>query len=261
MWVKIMEFWRFIQRRLHSESALHYPKNKVRLILKAYVDGILNQYLEDARVFAEQGFLLTCIGSYLDERGNEMNLPRKKGNIARGTVNFTLSEPSNSKLKIPRNTLMLSIYGYEYITLNDAYIGVGETTTTVNVQAITYGKRYNIDAKELTIIDNTRLSSELEVSNEIPITGGTDGETDEEYRKRIFNAYSPRLTVDYLKKQGIIIYSKKEFEEDIRTKMTSLNPYLNNVYAGIPPNEEIADFLDNDVIHNKHIYIYTKGWD
>lgn len=256
-----MEFWRVIQRRLHSESALHYPKNKMRLILKAYVDGILNQYLDDARVFAEQGFLLTCIGSYLDERGNEMNLPRKIGRFARGTVIFTLSEPANSKLKIPRNTLMQSIYGYEYITLNDVYINVGETTVTANVQATSYGKRYNIEANELTIMDNSRLSSNLSVRNESSIDGGTDGETDDEYRRRIFNAYSPRLTVDYLKKQKIILYSKKEFEEDIRTKMTSLNPYLNNIYAGIPPNDQISDFLDNDVIHNKHIYIYKKGWD
>ncbi len=256
-----MDYWRTIQRRLHSESALHYPKNKVRLILKAYVNGILNQYLDDARIFAEQGYLLTCIGSYLDERGNEMNLPRAKGNTAYGTVTFKLSEPANSKLKIPHNTLIQSnVTGYEYITSNDAYIDAGNTEVVVNVQAITYGKRYNAEIHELTIIDNSRLSSKLEVTNEISINGGTDGETDDEYRKRLFNAYSPRLTVDYLKKRGIILYSKKEFEDDIRIKMTSFNPYLNNIYAGIPPNEDIRDFLDNDVIHNKHIYIYSKGW-
>ena len=256
-----MDYWRTIQRRLHSESALHYPRNKVRLILRAYVNGILNQYVEDARMYAEQGFLLTCIGSYLDERGNEMNLPRRKGNTAKGTVTFSLSEPSNSKLKIPLNTLIQSnLSNYEYITSNDAYIDEGETSVTVNVQAITYGKRYNAEVNELTVFDNSRLSSDLTVTNEIVINGGTDGETDEEYRKRLFNAYAPKLTINYLKKMGIIIYSKKEFREDVRVNMTSFNPYLNNIYVGIPPNEDVQYFLDNDVIHNKHIYIYTKGW-
>lgn len=256
-----MDYWRVIQRRLHSESALHYPRNRVRLILRAYVNGILNQYLEDAVHYAEQGYLLTCTGRYLDERGDELNIPRIKGTVAQGTVTFKLPEPAYSKLKIPRNT---SIYdknsSYEYITTKDAYIEKEMETVTVNVQAITYGKRYNTETEKLTVFDKSRLPSTLEVTNEVPIVGGTDGETDEEYRKRLFAANTSKLTVNFLKKQGIILYSKKEFDDNIRTNMTSLNPYLNNIYAGIPPNNQTLDFLDNDVIHNKHIKVYKKGW-
>ena len=257
-----MDYWRYIQRRLHSESALHYPRNKVRLILRAYINGTLNQFVNDAKEYAEQGFLLTCSGSYLDERGNELNLPRKKGNFAKGTVTFTLTEDAKSKLKIPRNTTIQNrVTSYEYITTRDAYIEEGEKNVVVSVQSITYGKRFNADIGELTLFSNQYLPSNLSVNNEGTITGGSDGETDSEYRKRLFNSYSAHLTINYLKKQGIIIYSKKNYEDEIRINMTSLNPYLNNKYAAIPPNDEILDFLDNDVIHDKHMMIYIKGWD
>ena len=256
-----MDYWRVIQRRLHSESALHYPRNEVRKILKAYINGTLNEYEDNSRLFREQGFLLTCQGAYLDERGNEMGLPRKKGKVATGTVTFHLINPASSTLVIPKDFVIeSSITGYGYTTTKNATIEVGETDVTVTVQAIASGKRYNAIESELTVIDTTYVSSDLSVTNEIQITGGVDGETDAEYRQRLFNSISTHLTVNYLKKQGIIIYSKKKYDNDIRIKMSSLNPYLNNEYAAIPP-KSLINYLNKEIIHNRIMQIYIKGWE
>ena len=256
-----MDYWRFIQRRLHAESALHYPRNRVRKILRAYLNGTLNDCEVDSRHFFEQGFLLTCEGRFLDERGNEMGIPRKKGKTAEGTVHFELSKPATSRLKIPKGTLVYSSFtGYEYLTTYDAYIDVGETEVVVKIQAITYGKRFNAYEEELTTIDTTYLSKDLTVKNEIPILGGEDMESDAEYRQRLFNSISVNLSINFLKRQGIIIYSKKEYNNNIRIKLSSLNPYLNNKYAAIPPSNEVLNFLDRDVIHDKIMQIYIKGW-
>ena len=168
-----LDYWRFIQRRLHPESALHYPRNRVRKILKAYVNGILNQCEDDARIFFEQGFLLTCVGRYLDERGNEMGIPRKKGSVAKGTVIFELDAPATSRVKIPKGTLITSnITGYEYITMYDAYIEVEESETSVSIQAITYGARFNAMEDEITQLDTEYLPKNLTVTNKTAITGG-----------------------------------------------------------------------------------------
>lgn len=254
-------YWRAIEQRLHEESLLHYPRNEMRKILRAYLNGALNTCEENVNMFFEQGFLLTCTGEFLDERGNEMGLPRKHGTVAKGTVEFSLPNPASSSLKIPRNTLIQSnMTSYEYVTSEDAYFDVGDTTATARVQGITYGKRYNAEIDELTIIDTTYLSSNLTVTNKIEIVGGTDGETDDVYRQRLFNSISTKLTVNYLKNQGNILYAEEEFNDNIRIKMTSLNPYMNNKYCIIPNGIHMQNFVTKEVIYNKIMNIYVRGW-
>lgn len=255
------EYWRAIERRLHEESALHYPRNKMRLILKAYIDGTLNKFDADDRKFFEQGFLLTCSGEYLDLRGAEMGIPRKEGKIATGTVTFKLTNGAVSRISIPKGTIVSSyVTGYEYVTKNRAYIEVGETSVTVNVQAITYGKKYNCSKNEITYVETESIPSTVAVINETACTGGEDGESDGEYRQRLFNFISTNLSVNFLKKQGIIIYSKKKYDDEIRTKMSSLNPYMSNQYCAIPPNDTIMKYVEKDIIYYKIMQIYIKGW-
>ncbi|WP_455644815.1 hypothetical protein [Methanosphaera sp.] len=94
---------------------------------------------------------------------------------------------------------------------------------------------------------------------EIGILRETD-ETDDEYRQRLFNALSSYLSVNFVKLQGMILYSKDELESNIRSKLTSLNPYLSKYYAGIPKNSIATEFLTTDMIYEYNIYYYVKGW-
>ena len=158
------DYWRYIEERLHEESLLHYPDNKLRLILKSFLNGILNDFYDDSFDLMKQSFLVTMSGKYLDIKAEEYGLKRK-----------------------------------------------------------------------------------------------TD-ESDDELRQRIFNATSTYLSVNFIKLQKTLIYTKKDLNDSIREKMSSNNPYLNNEYAVIPPDVETYDFLENDVVYEKIYQLYKKGW-
>ena len=104
------------------------------------------------------------------------------------------------------------------------------------------------------------INKDLIVTNNEMIDGGEDGETDDQYRQRLLNNINTNITINYLKKQGIIIYSKKNHDDDVRTKMTSFNPYLNNMYDVIPPYNEVYDFVKYDLIADQYIMVYIRGW-
>lgn len=158
------DYWKYIEERLHEESMLHYPNNKLREILQSFLNGILNDVYEDSFDLMKQSFLVTMNGKYLDIKAEEYGLKRK------------------------------------------------------------------------------------------------ENESDDELRQRIFNATSTYLSVNFIKLQKTLIYTKKHLNDSIREKMSSNNPYLNNEYAVIPPDVETYDFLENDVVYEKVYQLYKKGW-
>lgn len=85
-------------------------------------------------------------------------------------------------------------------------------------------------------------------------------ESDDEYRQRLFNALSEYLSVTFVKLQGIILYAKDELYSDIRIHMSSRNPYMNNIYAGIPRTSVSRSVLLYDMIYEYIICHYVKGW-
>jgi hypothetical protein len=85
-------------------------------------------------------------------------------------------------------------------------------------------------------------------------------ETDDEFRSRIMNANNLNLSVNFMKKQGMTLYSKKKVDDKIRLKLSSMNPYMSRYYACIPDNITVSDFVENKVIHRKTLEIYKRGW-
>lgn len=88
-----------------------------------------------------------------------------------------------------------------------------------------------------------------------------DDEDDESYRKRIFNIISYTLTVNYLKRQGFLLYNLVEVENNPRYGMTSHNPYMSNYYLALPETSLARDFMLNDMIYEYNLKYYIKGWD
>ena len=85
-------------------------------------------------------------------------------------------------------------------------------------------------------------------------------ESDESYRQRILNMISSFFTVNFMKKQGFILYTIHSLESNVRTEMTSNNPYLNNIYMAIPKHALARDFMLNDTIYEYNLVHYTKLW-
>lgn len=157
--------WDAIESRLHEETALRYPDNKMRKILEATLNGLLGDLEKDTMDLFYESFLITATGKYLDLRGEEFGIKRESN------------------------------------------------------------------------------------------------ENDESYRKRIFNLLASKLSVSFVKKQGIDLYSVDDLNNNIRPVMTSHNPYLSNLYAGFPNNSYSRNFLLGDMIYEYVIKYYIKGWD
>lgn len=86
------------------------------------------------------------------------------------------------------------------------------------------------------------------------------GESDESYRQRILNMISSYFTVNFMKKQGFILYTIKSLESNVRIEMTSNNPYLNNLYMALPKHNLARDFMLKDTIYEYNLVHYIKLW-
>lgn len=168
--------------------------------------------------------------------------------------------PATNTFTIPEGTSIFSETGFEYLLLDDVTFNKGDTIREGRVKALESGQRYNVGVNELILFNADSVDKDLAVTNPKSITGGKDGESDTEYGQRLLNNNSVNISVNYLKRQGIVIYTKGERDEDIRTKMTSFNPYLFNEYALIPPNNEVADYTLHELIVNDWTMVYIKGW-
>lgn len=151
----------------------------------------------------------------------------------------------------------------EQILLPTRQINIYNDTKTLKISKTVLNYEDSSTYKFLTYVKGvggTDINKDLLVFNAEPIDGGEDGESDDSYRQRLLNNINTNISINYLKKQGIIIYSKKNLKDDVRTKMTSFNPYLNNKYDVIPPDNEVFDFVKYELIADPYIMVYIRGW-
>ena len=178
-----------------------------------------------------------------------------------GKPYYTYRECTND-FTIPTGTIVCSDAGFEYKLTEDLVFPKGEIAVSGTIIATQSGSRFNTtEVDEVCIVQTSGINKDLACTNLTEITGGYDGEDDNEYRRRLLNSINTNISVNYLKRQSIIIYTKKELDDAVRLKMTSLNPYLNNKYCAIPPNDDVTFFMNHELIANKNVIVYIKGWD
>lgn len=115
----------------------------------------------------------------LDKRANEFGYYRKQGTEATGTVEF-FGTPGTAVY----NGTLLECNGLQYVTIKDFVIEENGDNTSP-VQALEIGIGYNIPANsDLKLVEN--ISGVEKVVNKEPLAGGTEIETDLEFRDRFF---------------------------------------------------------------------------
>ena len=164
--------------------------SEVRNLLESIaVDSYI--ILENKNELSTIGFIETAEGEWLDKHGANpaIALERDTGMEATGTVTFTVETPVTTDTVIPEETIIVnSATGLEYATIADAILGAGETTVEVSIECLTTGEDGNCGIGEIDTIDDIIADiPALTVTNENPITGGTDYEEDEEYRQRLLD--------------------------------------------------------------------------
>ena len=137
----------------------------------------------------KQTFTQYANGNYLDLKACETKLNRKKGTVARGEVTFTISQTLPEDYIIPAGIVVLHRdNGNEYILANDVKIDAGTYTKNGFVYSKVVGSDYNALPGKLTAFKNIhRTRYDLKVTNNYEISGGSDTESDESLRERIFN--------------------------------------------------------------------------
>jgi uncharacterized phage protein gp47/JayE len=134
-------------------------------------------------------FPATAWATYLDEHGLTLGLYRKQPTEATGVVTFE----GDSGSLIATGTRLATEQSdpdadpITFITTSSANIDAGGSTD-VPVQAVLVGSAGNvaIGAISVVISPSAGISS---VANALPVTGGSDLETDEAFRERILLAY------------------------------------------------------------------------
>lgn len=164
--------------------------SEIRNLLEA-IAVVIYWLMEGEDESSKTAFVSTAEGELLDMHGANpwIQQPRDLGSEATGYVTFSIPEPVTEDIVIPEDTTIVSEEtGNDYVTESEIILPIGETEATVSIISATEGEDTNAKTGEINIIDDEYLDvAELSVTNEEPVTGGTDYEEDEEYRERLLN--------------------------------------------------------------------------
>ena len=134
----------------------------------------------------KRAFISTCVGSYLDLHGADINAPRSMGKESWGVVTFSIPTTETFEIVIPENTILVAQdTGLQFRTINDAYISVGETSVDVACRSVVVGDNCNAASGTVNTFYDVKPYSSLTVVNAEAFYGGADSETDDEYRARL----------------------------------------------------------------------------
>ena len=144
-------------------------------------------YDYDLMRYGEMTLIRYAEGAWLDDIGWGYNILRKGASRAYGYVTFSIKTPLKTDYTIPEGTRLLNRKtGYSYVTTDDATISVGETTVTAYAVAVIPGEASNCSVGTITAFDvDQRMRSDISVVNNTPFIGGSEEESDENYRVRI----------------------------------------------------------------------------
>jgi len=109
---------------------------------------------------------------------------RKNGLHASGKVIFKRSVALSAQSIVPKGT-RVSGGGYSFTTTEAAILPAGGTeSAAVEIVADKAGRRSNVAAGVINTIDSVVPADVVEVTNPYALSGGTDQETDAEYKER-----------------------------------------------------------------------------
>lgn len=172
-----------IYSRLMSNLSDSYDKTEGQFITDASktVSIELSKSSTERDALSEKLFPQTSKDEWLDLWVEAHGMKRKLGEKAtsQSPVVFTCE---TGKL-IPKDTAVLSDTGLRFLTVADV-VGVNGSAS-VNIIAENIGVKYNLPANSIKTIAIT-IDGVVSVNNPSPTVGGTDRETNDELRERLF---------------------------------------------------------------------------
>lgn len=158
----------------------------IRLKVLAGEAALLAENLEELK---KQAFPQTAQGGALTLHAQQRGIVRKPAGKAFGTLRFGRDAPLWYDSPIPAGTVCASPGGgARYATTEDAVLKAGELIVEVPACAELGGRGGNASANSVTVLV-TPPEGIVTVKNPLPFVGGTDEESDENLRERLFLSY------------------------------------------------------------------------
>lgn len=164
-----------------------------RKIIEA-VAQVVSLGQSDLSVLNSQYDVDTMTGNRLDQFLANFGFGRQRSTNATGTVTFSRTTPADIDYVIPQGTQVISRQtdaGFPsvlFATTVVAVLATGLTSVDVTVEATLPGSLSNIPANSIyQIVGTQTVPGITDVTNNNVISGGTDGETDDEFKVRFKN--------------------------------------------------------------------------
>ncbi|MCM3632925.1 baseplate assembly protein [Paenibacillus camelliae] len=227
-----------------SDRKLH-PADPVRLFLLSQANIIIQQQLLINQA-AKQNLLRYASDDILEHIGALTETSRLQATAAIDTVRFILSTPQTSAMPIPLGTRVTPGNSIYFETVELAEIAAGDISVDVKVQCTTTGTLGNgyLPGQINTLVDPLPFTTS--VANLNGSSGGTDIETDDNYRERIYTSPSrfsvagPSGAYEYWAKTAVngisdvYVYSPAPVEVDVVVLMDN----------GELPTQSVLDAVD-----------------
>jgi phage-related baseplate assembly protein len=166
-----------------AEFKLH-PGDPVRLFLEGLAYIVAQQRFQ-IDYAAKQNLVYYADGDNLDHLGALTDTRRLKASSALVTLQFSLSEPLAHDVVIPAGTRATPDGKLFFATTEVASVPAGETSSSVEAACLTAGAAGNgfLPGQINRFVDTVQNVSS--VANTTPSAGGSDLESDDNYRERI----------------------------------------------------------------------------
>ena len=194
-----------------------------------------------------QNFIDYASGEYLDALGKLTDTIRLQATKSLCTVRFTRVTGTSNAVLIPKGTRVTADSVIYFGTKENAEIAAGADTAQVIVEAVEAGSAangYGVGSIK-QIVDNIAYLKSVE--NITESTGGTDIESDESYKERIFLA--PETFSVAGPKLAYVYHTKSVSSEIIDVAVVSDVPGVVKIYpllsGGTMPNEELLQSINN----------------
>lgn len=230
---------------LTNTTVVLQPADDQSIMLSAaatYMEWIM----EHVQAAGEQTMLKDTWGEAEENKAAMVGLSRKDATAATTTLRFTLSEARDTVTSIPEGSTVSSTNGEIYFeTTGYAEIPIGETSVDVPAECTLTGVIGN-GYEAGSINSMTDIIAYVEsVANTTTSAGGTDAESDDDLKERIFLAPS---SFSVAGPDDAYIYWCKAYNSNIgNVVVDSPSPVVVNIYFvmkdGSLPEEEVIKGL------------------
>jgi uncharacterized phage protein gp47/JayE len=166
-----------------------------RKIIEATAEMIASSQV-DFTVLNQQHDIDSMSGGRLDAYLSIFNFSRQQAVAAYGTVTFSRNAPASNAIVIPMGTQVQALIDdpffptLTYVTVQTVILEAGETSVDAPIQCTVAGSVGNIDAGQITGFGGLRTVNGITgVTNQAPVQGGQDSESDAGYKTRFQNTF------------------------------------------------------------------------